>query len=157
MDARQDTSSGAPPPRGKVDISSGTASRIGSHGNTLAAEANPPLQTVLSCDPRSALLSEMPSCVHAAAASLPASYCAEWESEPLNKGEAKTHSGLAARLNFFSLDRPDLQFAIKDCSHRLQIRPKVALPTYPRRVHPKVTPPPRPLVYFTPLVSISYC
>ena len=35
---------------------------------------------------------------------------------PLDKEEAKIYRGLAARLNFLSLDCPDLQFPIKECS-----------------------------------------
>eukprot|EP00973_Karenia_brevis_P046321 6423044-Karenia_brevis.AAC.1 len=40
----------------------------------------------------------------------------EWEEELLGKNEATEYRGLAARLNFMSLDWPELQFAIKQCS-----------------------------------------
>eukprot|EP00973_Karenia_brevis_P004741 651360-Karenia_brevis.AAC.1 len=40
----------------------------------------------------------------------------EWEEEFLGKNEATEYRGLAARLNFMSLDWPELQFAIKQCS-----------------------------------------
>ena len=40
----------------------------------------------------------------------------EWEEEDLSKEEGTEYRGLAARLNFLSLDCPDLQFAIKPCS-----------------------------------------
>jgi len=40
----------------------------------------------------------------------------EWELEDLDKEESKTFRGLAARMNFMSLDCPDLQFPIKVCS-----------------------------------------
>ena len=36
--------------------------------------------------------------------------------EDLDKAEAKVFRGLAATLNFLSLDSPDLQFPIKQCS-----------------------------------------
>ena len=38
----------------------------------------------------------------------------EWESEPMDKRESKEYRGMAARLNFLSLDCPDLQFPIKE-------------------------------------------
>eukprot|EP00973_Karenia_brevis_P049977 6938533-Karenia_brevis.AAC.1 len=40
----------------------------------------------------------------------------ELEEEFLGKSEAKEYWGLAARLNFMSMDWPELQFAIKQCS-----------------------------------------
>ena len=40
----------------------------------------------------------------------------EWESEDLDREEAKIYRGLAARLNFLSQDSPDLQFPVKGCS-----------------------------------------
>ena len=40
----------------------------------------------------------------------------EWESEDLDREEAKVYRGLAARLNFSSQDSPDLQFPVKACS-----------------------------------------
>jgi hypothetical protein len=40
----------------------------------------------------------------------------EWEAEELDKDEAKVYRGLAARINFMSLDCPDLQFASKPVS-----------------------------------------
>eukprot|EP00973_Karenia_brevis_P016388 2244848-Karenia_brevis.AAC.1 len=40
----------------------------------------------------------------------------EWEEELLGKPEAKEFRGLAAMLNFMSLDGPNLQLAIKQCS-----------------------------------------
>ena len=40
----------------------------------------------------------------------------EWENELLDRGGAKRFRALAARLNFMSLDCPDLQFPIKQCS-----------------------------------------
>ena len=40
----------------------------------------------------------------------------EWESEDLDREEAKVYRGLAARLNFLSQDSPDLQFPVKACS-----------------------------------------
>eukprot|EP00973_Karenia_brevis_P048851 6776461-Karenia_brevis.AAC.1 len=48
----------------------------------------------------------------------------EWEEEYLGKAEAKEYRGLAARLNFMSMDWPELQFAIKQCS-RDMANPKV--------------------------------
>eukprot|EP00973_Karenia_brevis_P007746 1052105-Karenia_brevis.AAC.1 len=48
----------------------------------------------------------------------------EWEEEFLGKAEAKEFRGLAARLNFMSLDCANLQFAIKQCSKK-KARPKV--------------------------------
>eukprot|EP00973_Karenia_brevis_P009819 1327403-Karenia_brevis.AAC.1 len=48
----------------------------------------------------------------------------EWEEEFLDKVGAKEYRGLAARLNFMSLDWPELQFAIKQCS-RDMANPKV--------------------------------
>eukprot|EP00973_Karenia_brevis_P016370 2242501-Karenia_brevis.AAC.1 len=48
----------------------------------------------------------------------------EWEDELLGKSEATKYRGLAARLNFMSLDWPELQFAIKPCS-RDMANPKV--------------------------------
>ena len=38
----------------------------------------------------------------------------EWELEDMGREEAKEYRGVAARLNFLSLDCPDLQFPIKD-------------------------------------------
>eukprot|EP00973_Karenia_brevis_P079681 11056192-Karenia_brevis.AAC.1 len=46
------------------------------------------------------------------------------EEEFLGKAEATDFRGLAARLNCMSLDWPDLQVAIKQCS-RDMARPKV--------------------------------
>ena len=43
----------------------------------------------------------------------------DWESEPLDKQEAKEYRGLAARLNFLSLDCPDLQFSSKPSSREM--------------------------------------
>ena len=43
----------------------------------------------------------------------------DWEDFELDKGEAKTFRGLAARLNFMSLDCPDLQFPIKASSQAM--------------------------------------
>lgn len=43
----------------------------------------------------------------------------EWEKEDLSKEEATTFRGLAARLNFLSLDCPDLQFVIKESSREM--------------------------------------
>eukprot|EP00973_Karenia_brevis_P086856 12046363-Karenia_brevis.AAC.1 len=40
----------------------------------------------------------------------------EWEDAFLGKKEATEYRGLAARLNFMSLDWPELPFAIKHCS-----------------------------------------
>eukprot|EP00973_Karenia_brevis_P069448 9657601-Karenia_brevis.AAC.1 len=40
----------------------------------------------------------------------------DWELEFLSKPEAKEYRGLAAGLNFMSLDCPDLQFPIKQSS-----------------------------------------
>eukprot|EP00973_Karenia_brevis_P006568 893605-Karenia_brevis.AAC.1 len=40
----------------------------------------------------------------------------EWEEEYLGKPEAKEFRGWAARLNFMSLDCPNLHVAIKQCS-----------------------------------------
>eukprot|EP00973_Karenia_brevis_P075606 10505202-Karenia_brevis.AAC.1 len=40
----------------------------------------------------------------------------EWEEEFLGKAEAKEFRGVAARLNFMSLDCAHLQFVIKQCS-----------------------------------------
>eukprot|EP00973_Karenia_brevis_P004892 673998-Karenia_brevis.AAC.1 len=48
----------------------------------------------------------------------------EWEEEFLGKTEAKEFRGLAARLHFMSLDWPDLQLAIKQCSKE-RANPKV--------------------------------
>eukprot|EP00973_Karenia_brevis_P066238 9206626-Karenia_brevis.AAC.1 len=48
----------------------------------------------------------------------------EWKEEFLGKPEAKEFRGLAARLNFMSLDCPNLQFAIKHCS-RDMANPKI--------------------------------
>eukprot|EP00973_Karenia_brevis_P081607 11313501-Karenia_brevis.AAC.1 len=48
----------------------------------------------------------------------------DWEVESLDKAGAKEYRGLAARLNFMSLDWPELQFAIKQCS-RDMANPKV--------------------------------
>jgi hypothetical protein len=42
-----------------------------------------------------------------------------WESEELDKEEAKVFRGLAARLNFLSLDCPDLQFPTKGCAREM--------------------------------------
>ena len=39
--------------------------------------------------------------------------------EKLSKEETTTFRGLAARLNFMSLDGPDLQFPIKECSREM--------------------------------------
>ena len=43
----------------------------------------------------------------------------DWELEELDKEEGKLFRGLAARLNFLSLDCPDLQFGIKQCSREM--------------------------------------
>eukprot|EP00973_Karenia_brevis_P021738 2989052-Karenia_brevis.AAC.1 len=48
----------------------------------------------------------------------------KWEEEFLGKKESTEFRGLAARLNFMSLDWPELQFAIKQCS-RDMANPKV--------------------------------
>eukprot|EP00973_Karenia_brevis_P072278 10041787-Karenia_brevis.AAC.1 len=48
----------------------------------------------------------------------------ESEEEFLDKAGAKEYRGLAARLNFMSLDWPELQFAIKQC-RRDMANPKV--------------------------------
>eukprot|EP00973_Karenia_brevis_P067839 9438400-Karenia_brevis.AAC.1 len=48
----------------------------------------------------------------------------EREDEFLGKKEAIEYRGLAARLNFMSLDLPELTFAIKQCS-RDMANPKV--------------------------------
>eukprot|EP00973_Karenia_brevis_P031796 4387568-Karenia_brevis.AAC.1 len=48
----------------------------------------------------------------------------EWEEELLGRSEAKEFRGLAARLNFMSLDGANLQFSIKQCS-RDMANPKV--------------------------------
>eukprot|EP00973_Karenia_brevis_P069489 9662150-Karenia_brevis.AAC.1 len=40
----------------------------------------------------------------------------EWEEEFSGKNEATKYRGLIARLNIISLDWPELQFAIKQCS-----------------------------------------
>jgi hypothetical protein len=47
----------------------------------------------------------------------------DWELEELAKGEAKEFRGLAARMNFLSLDCPDIQFPIKQSSREMA-RPK---------------------------------
>jgi hypothetical protein len=41
------------------------------------------------------------------------------DDEELEKGEAKVFRGLAARLNFLSLDCPDLQFPTKGCAREM--------------------------------------
>ena len=38
----------------------------------------------------------------------------DWELDDMDRDEAKDYRGVAARLNFMSLDCPDLQFPIKD-------------------------------------------
>jgi hypothetical protein len=43
----------------------------------------------------------------------------EWESESLNKEEAKKFRGVVARLNYLSGDCPDLQFGVKQCSREM--------------------------------------
>ena len=46
----------------------------------------------------------------------------KWEpgdDEVLDRGEAKLFRGMAARLNFLSLDCPNLQFAVKQCSKEM--------------------------------------
>eukprot|EP00973_Karenia_brevis_P034187 4715258-Karenia_brevis.AAC.1 len=43
----------------------------------------------------------------------------ECEEEFLGKSEATECRGFAARLNFMSLDWPELQFAIKQCSREM--------------------------------------
>eukprot|EP00973_Karenia_brevis_P057348 7977238-Karenia_brevis.AAC.1 len=48
----------------------------------------------------------------------------EWEEEFLGKPEAKEFRGQAARLNFMSLDCPNLQFAVNQCS-RDMVNPKI--------------------------------
>ena len=40
----------------------------------------------------------------------------EWELEELDAEEAKKYRGIVARLNYLSLDCPDLQFPVKQCS-----------------------------------------
>ena len=42
-----------------------------------------------------------------------------WEQELLPSAEAIRFRGLAARLNFLSLDRPDLQYPVKQCSQEM--------------------------------------
>eukprot|EP00973_Karenia_brevis_P042982 5950446-Karenia_brevis.AAC.1 len=49
----------------------------------------------------------------------------EWEKKILNKGEAREYRGVAARLNFLSLDCPDMQFPVKQSS-RDMANPTVA-------------------------------
>ena len=39
----------------------------------------------------------------------------DWELEDLDREGAKSYRGIAARMNFMSLDCPNLQFAIKGC------------------------------------------
>ena len=41
------------------------------------------------------------------------------EDEELSREEAKTFMGIAARLNFLSLDCPGLQFPTKNCSREM--------------------------------------
>ena len=41
------------------------------------------------------------------------------EEIPMGKAEAKEFRGLVARVNFMSLDCPDLQFSIKQCSREM--------------------------------------
>eukprot|EP00973_Karenia_brevis_P001171 160058-Karenia_brevis.AAC.1 len=48
----------------------------------------------------------------------------EWEEEFLRKREATEYRGLTSRLKFMSLDWPELQFPIKQCS-RDMANPKV--------------------------------
>eukprot|EP00973_Karenia_brevis_P063202 8787085-Karenia_brevis.AAC.1 len=48
----------------------------------------------------------------------------EWDEELLGKPEANEFKGLAAKLNFMSLDCPTLQFVIKQCS-RDMANPKI--------------------------------
>jgi hypothetical protein len=43
----------------------------------------------------------------------------DWEAEDLGKEEATVFRGLAARMNFLSLDCPDLQFPVKQCSKEM--------------------------------------
>ena len=43
----------------------------------------------------------------------------EGEDEEVGREEATIFRGLAARLNFLSLDCPDLQFPVKDCSREM--------------------------------------
>eukprot|EP00973_Karenia_brevis_P007493 1013879-Karenia_brevis.AAC.1 len=43
----------------------------------------------------------------------------EWEQTFLNKPEAKEYRGVAARLNFLSLDCPDMQFPVKQSSREM--------------------------------------
>ena len=43
----------------------------------------------------------------------------EWEAEELEGEEATSFRGMAATLNFLSLDCPDLQFGIKQCSREM--------------------------------------
>ena len=43
----------------------------------------------------------------------------DWEHELVDREEAKAFRGIAARLNFLSLDSPDLQFPIKPCSQAM--------------------------------------
>ena len=43
----------------------------------------------------------------------------DWEFEGLELGEATVFRGLAARLNFMSLDGPDLQVGVKACSREM--------------------------------------
>ena len=43
----------------------------------------------------------------------------EWAAEKLDEVAAKEYRGLAARLNYMSLDCPDLQFPIKQCSREM--------------------------------------
>eukprot|EP00973_Karenia_brevis_P012663 1717416-Karenia_brevis.AAC.1 len=48
----------------------------------------------------------------------------DWEEEYSGKSEAMEFGGLAARLNFMSLDCPNLQIGIKQCS-RDMANPKI--------------------------------
>ena len=38
---------------------------------------------------------------------------------PLEAGEATRYRALVARLNYLALDRPDIQFAVKDAAKRM--------------------------------------
>eukprot|EP00973_Karenia_brevis_P013382 1816796-Karenia_brevis.AAC.2 len=50
----------------------------------------------------------------------------EWEEEFFGKEEAREYRGLAARFHFMSLDWPELQFAIKQCSRDMSNRKVVS-------------------------------
>eukprot|EP00973_Karenia_brevis_P043032 5957868-Karenia_brevis.AAC.1 len=43
----------------------------------------------------------------------------EWEGKELDKEDFKELKGLVARINFMTLDCPDLQFVIKECSREM--------------------------------------